>query len=309
MAEYTRKEFLESITAGFIGGVIGLPAHANASVQESNEQSETPDLEKLPPLGILFDITRCIGCLACVRLCKEEHSLPPDIEFELSANSLTVVQKKDGFFMRRLCMHCLTPSCVSVCPVGALIKLDHGSVIWEEHRCIGCRYCMMACPFKVPTYEWWSRNPRIVKCDMCQHRLRKGQEVACAWVCPLGATVFDARTNLLREARRRIDDQPDKYLDHIYGEKEAGGTSTLYLLPKDAVEFGLPDNLGEDPLPNLTLEVLRKIPYVIGTGAVLLGGLWWIINRRMELEELTHTTGQEEEKNTNGTGDPGREQR
>lgn len=274
-----------------VGGVLGRSLSVCAIPERSESDSSDLLLKNLTPRGILFDATRCIGCLACVKLCKEEHNLPPDIEFKLSARSLTVVQKKSDYFMRRLCMHCVVPSCVSVCPVGALVKLDYGAVIWRESRCIGCRYCMMACPFRVPTYEWWNRNPRVVKCDMCQHRLREGKEVACAWVCPLGATAFGARDDLLREARRRIRGRPDTYLDHIYGEREAGGTSTLFLLPKLAVDSGLPDNIGDEPFPNLTWQVMRKIPYIVGTGAVLLGGLWWIINKRMEIDEMM---GQEE---------------
>ncbi len=302
MTEFTRKEFIKLVAGCVTGGMLGFFTSTTLRSQDLEENhDEHEGLVEIPDaahMGILFDATRCIGCLACVRLCKEEHGLPPDMEKELSAKSMTVVQKKDGYFMRRLCMHCLDPSCVSVCPVGALTKLDYGAVVYDESRCIGCRYCMMACPFKVPRYEWWSRNPRIVKCDMCQHRVREQKEVACAWVCPLGATTFDTRDALLEEARRRIDKEPEKYQDHIYGEKEAGGTSTLYLLPLNAKDVGLPENLGEEPFPHLTWQVMRKIPYVIGTGAIMLCGIWWIINRRIELEEMTEKT-----KNVSGSTD------
>jgi len=291
-----RRQFIGGVSKGILGGLLGQLGATEASghLPDNGDDEDTGRVNG--QFGILFDATRCIGCMACVRLCKEEHGLPPDLEPNLSARSLTVVQKKNGYFMRRLCMHCLTPSCVSVCPVGALEKTDTGAVIWHEKRCIGCRYCMMACPFNVPTYEWWSRNPRVVKCDMCQHRLKEGREIACSWVCPLGATSFGLRNDLLREAHRRIRTQNGSYLDHVYGETEVGGTSTLYLLPVVSADFGLPVDLTEKALPDLTWEVMRKIPYVIGTGAVLLGGIWWIINRRIELEQVRHELDQEKKR-------------
>jgi formate dehydrogenase iron-sulfur subunit len=239
-------------------------------------------------IGILFDGTRCIGCLECVKLCKKEHDLPEKIETELSGRSLTVVQKKTDYFQRKLCMHCLHPACVSVCPVGALEKLENGPVVWDTKKCFGCRYCMVACPFGIPKYEWWEAVPKVKKCDYCQsNRLIKGEEPACSWVCPVGATMFGDREELIQEAHRRLKVHSEKYQETVYGETEVGGTSTLILLPFGAIDHGLPDNLPKEALPELTWAVMRKIPYVVVTGGVVLGGLWWVINRRMELAALT----------------------
>jgi formate dehydrogenase iron-sulfur subunit len=199
-------------------------------------------------------------------------------------------------------MHCNVPACVSVCPVGALEKLDHGPVIWDTDKCFGCRYCMLACPFGIPRYEWWDPVPKVQKCDMCQNtRLIKGEETACSWICPVGATMFGVRDDLIKEGHMRIKANKDKYTAYIYGENEVGGTSTLILLPKLAVDHGLPLDLPNDDLPSLTWNVMKKIPYVVVTGGVLLGGVWWVINRRMELaalevEEKETAVTKEEEK-------------
>jgi formate dehydrogenase iron-sulfur subunit len=235
--------------------------------------------------GLLIDVTQCIGCGACASACKEANGLPPEEEQELSATAYTVVKEKDGLYYRRLCMHCEEPSCKSVCPVGAFEKTPEGAVIYHANRCIGCRYCMQACPFNVPTYEWKKRAPKVQKCIMCYHRLKEGKPTACSEACPTGATMFGDRDELLIEARKRIQENPGQYVDHIYGEKEAGGTSVLFLSSVPMGEFGFPTNLPDYPLPQLTWQALSKVPSVAIFGGAFLYGVWWIIDRRMELAE------------------------
>jgi formate dehydrogenase iron-sulfur subunit len=237
------------------------------------------------PKALLIDITKCIGCQACALACKEANGLPGEEEEELSATAYTVVKEKGDVYYRRLCMHCNEPTCASVCPVGAFEKTPEGAVIYDANKCIGCRYCMQACPFNVPTYEWKKRAPKIQKCIMCYHRLKEGKIPACAEACPTEATIFGDRDELIRVARARIKENPDLYVDHIYGEKEAGGTSVLFLSNIPFEAFGLPANLGERPLPELTWEALKKVPSIAIFGGAMLYGIWWIIDRRMELAE------------------------
>jgi formate dehydrogenase iron-sulfur subunit len=240
--------------------------------------------------AILFDSTLCIGCKQCEQACAERNHLPYDdaiaAEQKQSFHKFTVVQQQGDVFMRRLCMNCLDPTCVSVCPVGALQKNAAGPVSYLEDRCIGCRYCVQACPFGVPKYEWQSTNPRVRKCTMCDDRVLAGRPTACSEACPTGATKFGSRDELIAEARQRIAENPGKYVDHIYGLSEVGGTSILLLSSVPFEQFGYRSDLLSEPLPQLTYDVLSKIPDFVSLGAVLLGGVWWITHRRDEVRAV-----------------------
>lgn len=248
--------------------------------------------------GMLLDCTLCIGCGACYQACKESNNLPKTVDGflqdRLSENTYTAVNSIGGRFVRRLCMHCEVPTCASVCPVKALEKTDLGPVIYDENRCIGCRYCMQACPFSIPRYEWNALSPRIRKCILCKDRLAKGLPTACSQVCPTGATAFGDRESLIEEARSRIRRQPDKYLHHLYGFEEVGGTSVLVLSDVPFESLGYPKNLLKEPLPLLTWNVLEKIPGLVVLGSVLLGGIWWITDRRMKIQEASSKNDLEE---------------
>jgi formate dehydrogenase iron-sulfur subunit len=167
-----------------------------------------------------------------------------------------------------------------VCPVGALRKTKAGPVIYEEVRCMGCRYCVAACPFGVPKYEWEKALPAVRKCDMCADRLAAGKMTACAEVCPTGATKFGERDELIAEAKQRLHDNPGNYVNRIYGLEEVGGTSVLLLSSVPFETFGYRTDLVREPLPLYTFRVLSRIPDLVGLGGVLLGGIWWITNRR-----------------------------
>lgn len=236
--------------------------------------------------ALLIDITRCIGCRGCVSACKEAHHLPPgDADSELSASALTaLVDVSDELHVRRLCMHCLTPSCASVCPVKALRRSDAGPVTYDAARCLGCRYCMVACPFGVPRYEWHSAAPAVRKCDLCAERGARGEPSACAAICPTEATVWGEREELLREARRRIAQSPQTYVPHVYGEHEVGGTSVLFLSPVPFEQLGM-RTLGAQPLPELTWMALEKVPGVVTIGGAMLSAVWWITHRREEVAQ------------------------
>ena len=237
------------------------------------------------PKGLLIDVTRCVGCNECARACAAANHLPEGESQELSATHYTVVKSlKDGeVFVRRMCMHCNQPTCVSACPVGAFKKMDTGAVLYDESKCIGCRYCMQACPFEVPRYEWTSLVPRVQKCRMCYERVAAGQQTACADACPTGATMFGNREDLIAEARKRINETPGQYINDIYGLTGAGGTSVLYISAIPFGELGLPMNVPKEPIPDLSWRVLSQIPkYSVAASAVLFG-IHWITSRRTEV--------------------------
>jgi formate dehydrogenase iron-sulfur subunit len=250
------------------------------------------------PFAILTDTTLCTGCEKCVEACRSENNLDRDVPRrwksridDLSSTRYTTVlrrrdDEKPGVrFVRQQCRHCVDPACVSACLVGALKKTPEGPIIYDGERCMGCRYCMMSCPYGIPRYTWEDPVPYVRKCDMCYDRLKEGGQPACVEACPEKATIFGARDALIEEAHRRIRDNPGKYVDRVFGETEIGGTSVIYLsdIPLDFLAFK--PELGDDPLPKLTWAALSKVPpMVVGVGAVMTG-VWWIVGRRMKLAE------------------------
>ncbi len=241
--------------------------------------------------AILIDTTRCVGCEECVAACKEENGLGKDrpwrgqgaIDALSATRNCTVHRRPEDHFVLQQCRHCLEPACVSACLVGAMQKTPEGPVIYDADRCMGCRYCMLACPYGIPRYDWDRAIPFVHKCTMCHHLLIEGGIPACVKACPQEATVFGSRPDLLAEADRRIAGDPDTYIDRIFGEHEVGGTSVLYIsdIPLDFLSWK-PD-LGTEALPDLTWQSLSKVPPVIlGMGAFM-SGAFWVINRRMKL--------------------------
>ena len=238
--------------------------------------------------AILVDVTRCTACEQCVAACvqtnhmdaqKAEHDRATTRD-GLSANRLsTVLPLPEGRFARKSCMHCLEPSCVSACLVGGITKTPEGPVVYDPDKCIGCRYCMLACPFHVPRYEWATTEPFMVKCDMCADRLAHGELPACVEACPQQALTFGGRDMLLAEAHRRIEQSPGTYCNHVWGEDEFGGTSVLYISDVDLTPLGWPES-PTAPIPSLTEPLIHKTPF-LGLGvACSLVGLNWIVNRR-----------------------------
>ena len=235
--------------------------------------------------ALLLDITVCIGCNACQAGCKAENKLPDNEEKYLSLTAYTALSEYNGKFVRRMCQHCEVPTCASVCPVGALEKTAAGPVTYDAGKCIGCRYCLQACPFHVPRYEWKSTKPRIQKCNFCVSRLTRGLQTACAEACPTGATKFGDREDLLKEAQHRIDTGGGKYVAKIFGQEDVGGTSVFYISPVPFEQMGFDNRLGKTPMPVLTMSAMSKIPNVVTVGGVMLGGIWWITNRRDEVQK------------------------
>jgi Fe-S-cluster-containing dehydrogenase component len=241
---------------------------------------------KADDVGMLYDSTRCIGCRACVTRCKDANGLPPDAvrvggadydaPVDLNATTKTVVKlwqrEGESAYVKTQCMHCADPACTSVCMIGALHKGARGVVEYDSDRCVGCRYCQIACPFNVPKFEWSKAVPRIVKCEMCRHRFADGKGPACAEVCPREAITYGPRAELLAEAHRRIDEAPGRYQAHVYGEREVGGTAVLMLSAVSFSDLGMPA-LGERPAPTLAETVQHGIYQGAVLPIVLYGGL------------------------------------
>ena len=237
--------------------------------------------------GILIDLTRCTGCNACVLACKEANGLPHSAEVAqtLSSDAYTCLNEyqvnSQAHYVKRQCMHCLQPACASACTVGALRKTPEGPVVYEANRCIGCRYCQYACPFGVPAYDWDNPLGLIHKCQMCVTRLAEGKSPACVSACPNGALRFGKRAELLAQARAQIASNPGRYVDHIYGEHEAGGTSVLYLASVPFSDLGFP-TLGSEPISEKAETVMDYTPLTALTVASIAGALHWITGRRQK---------------------------
>ena len=281
-------------------------------------------LSKSYTKATLIDTTRCIGCRACQVACKQWNDREGEktelqlggMDFTnpatLSANTYTLIsfheipnEKAPGglnyvFSMKR-CLHCLDPACASACPTTALTRQPDGPVTYDASKCIGCRYCVWACPWGVPTAEWDSLTPKIQKCTHCADRddqplplARNGAALsaeenkryretiavpACVKACPADCLRFGEREELLHEARGRISKRPDKYVDHIYGEKEAGGTSVLVLAAVPFEKIGFPD-VSDQPYPAVSKAALHAVPPAVLAVAGILGGIYAFLKRR-----------------------------
>jgi formate dehydrogenase iron-sulfur subunit len=242
-------------------------------------------------MAILTDVTRCTGCEKCVDACREAQGLDKDrpwpgqvsIDALSSTRFTTVLQRPGNHAVRQQCRHCLDPACVSACIVGALEKTPSGAVVYDVDKCMGCRYCMTVCPYGIPRYDWEHAAPSIRKCNFCYDRITEGGVPACVEECPEEATIFGTRAEMLAEAHRRLEAEPDTYVQRVYGETEVGGTAVLYIsdIPLDFLAWT--SNLGDQPLPDLSWASLRKVPAIaVGMGC-LMAGAHWIIGRRMKL--------------------------
>ena len=272
------------------------PLHARSSEKEISADT----------FGCLVDITRCIGCRKCEVACNAHNQLPLqdfsdmnilDEQRRPDYASYTVVNRfhtslldEDNhqvhIYVKEQCRHCIKPACASACVVGALSKRADGPVVYNEKKCIGCRYCMIACPFQIPAYEDHDPvTPKVMKCTFCHDRIDKGQMPACATICPTQAIVFGKRASLLEIAHKRIQSNPGKYFNRVYGEKEVGGTSWMYLSP---VDFDFFPKLGDTPPPKLTEMILTGVfGYAAAPTALFatLGVIAWLQNRKIEKSE------------------------
>ena len=304
MEKISRRAWLKTGGCAAAGAALGgaaLPETALAveEVDSAEELAKAAAGQR----AILFDSTRCVGCRSCELACNEANNLgrTPEQIFEgreaddaraLAPDVFTYVTHHDvggapstSVFGKVQCMHCLEPACASSCPVHALEKTPEGPVVWHGELCLGCRYCMMACPFLVPRFEWYSTNPRIRKCEMCYGRQQEGKLPACVEACPTGALKAGTREELLKEAYARIEANPRDYIHHVYGETEAGGTDVLHLAGRPFEELGYRANLPDASYRSLTRPAMATIPYVLNGLGVVLGLTAWAVNRRKQVHE------------------------
>ncbi len=293
-----RRTFVAAAAGSTTGLRVGTGNAADLATQGASKHA-----------ACLVDTTLCIGCRQCEFACNRANSLPqPSRPFHdrtvlrherrPTADAFTVVNEYLGnpspvqpdhktTTVKVQCMHCLKPACISACIVGALTKTDDGAVVYNPDICIGCRYCMIACPFEIPAYEYdHPVLPRVRKCEFCVGREGvAGANPACAAACPTEAIVFGTRAQLLELARSRIEQRPDRYVNHIYGENEAGGTSWMYLTGRP------PEELGLTPMPDVaaaeTTEAIQHGIFRFGALPIalygLFGGLMWRSHRKSRI--------------------------
>jgi formate dehydrogenase iron-sulfur subunit len=325
----SRRNFFGRVASIAGTAILGRSTTAHA-LNTANERNWNLFYKKLPPVseeryGVLVDTTVCIGCRRCEWACNEWNNNPnrPIEEFEGSVNgknsvfdavrrmhaeNFTVVNRfispKDGnpIYVKRQCMHCEDPGCLSSCFVDAYRKTKMGPVLYGQGLCVGCRYCMVACPFDVPAYEYNEPlNPQITKCTFCFDRITKGSVPACVEICPAQVMTFGKRTDLLNLAHKRIIDNPGKYVDHVYGEHEVGGTSWMYLSSVPFDQIGFKTTLPETPIPNLSKAYLFgvKMFEVVGAWPLVFGAYYAISKARKKTNE-SHETSSEQKGEDHG---------
>ncbi len=305
----SRRNFL-----GQLGGLASLAVCGKASSAGAQPCQAGAVRASADQYGVLVDTTRCVGCRRCEKACNEINTDLPRRAAESYADQKVFEQQRrmddtaytvvnryrdpgnsaQPVYAKFQCMHCSNAACVSACIVGALTRDVTGAVLYDSGKCIGCRYCMVACPFQVPGYEYGNAfTPQLRKCHFChQARLSKGLPPACVQACPMEVMTFGKRSSLLDMARRRIRVNLKRYLPQIYGENEAGGTAWLYLSGIPFQSLGFP-KLGYHPIPGYTEPIQHAIfkwflpP--LGLYAAL-GGIWWYLSvRKKTAQEAPET--------------------
>ncbi|WP_324718150.1 4Fe-4S dicluster domain-containing protein [Carboxydochorda subterranea] len=258
------------------GAALAGAAAARAATGAAGRTARAASVVDGQAWAMLVDITQCVGCRSCVFACQEENGWKGDPEGQqLDGERWTAVREvavkgsEEPRFVRTECFHCLQPSCADACIVGALRKTAEGPVVYDAGKCIGCRYCMIACPFQVPRYQWDQTFPLVAKCDFCADRIAAGKQPACSEACPTGATLFGRRDELVEQARARLASEPDRYVQHIYGLEEAGGTSWLFITDVPFEQLGFA-RVGTTPPPQRTRAWMQRVPAIaVGIAGLL----------------------------------------
>ncbi|NYE57483.1 4Fe-4S dicluster domain-containing protein [Carboxydothermus ferrireducens] len=252
----SRREFLRKSLIAGAAGVVAL--HAKPSYASPNTQKK---------YAMMIDLTKCTGCESCVLACREEnrhkfpepvHPIPVnwptgkyddwsdkrEVRDRLTPYNWTIVQTveilRNGQIEKinipRHCMHCDNPPCANLCPFGANTQTPEGAVVIDDSSCLGGAKCQAVCPWGIPQRQggvglYMKIAPGLLgggvmyKCDFCHHRLTAGKVPACVESCPHGAITFGEKEEIIKLARERAKE----INGYIYGEKENGGTSVLYV--------------------------------------------------------------------------------
>ncbi len=305
---FNRRGFLQGGLAGAAAATISLakPSKAQATTFEGYPNS----------MGVLVDLSRCVGCRSCEAACNKEQHLPePELPFNdfsvfdemhhgqkrrpdetryTVVNSYAIPGREHPLFRKIQCNHCQEPACLTSCFVNAYTKTPEGAVIYNADVCVGCRTCMIACPFNIPTFRYSSAfHPRIMKCIFCYDtRLTKGLPPACVEACPQEALTFGRRTDLLEVGRQRIRENQGTYVDHIYGEHEAGGTAWMYLSPAPFEQVGFDTSVPKEPILNYVKDFLSIVPMVLTIWPALFAGIHLLATRKEKMEQQNENQGE-----------------
>ncbi len=288
----------------------GLAGTAAVAVIQNKEAHAAQSFEGYPEgMGVLVDLTRCIGCRSCEAACNKEQELPePAKPFDdysvfdeikhgqkrrTDETAYTVVNRYDvpnldhPLFRKIQCNHCQEPACLTSCFVNAYTKTPEGAVIYNSKVCVGCRTCMIACPFYIPTFKYSSAfDPRIMKCVFCYDtRLKDGKPPACVEACPQEALTFGRRNDLINMGRQRIRETPGKYVEHIYGEKEVGGTAWMYISSVPFDQVGFDTHVPKEPILNSVKDFLAIVPMVLTIWPGLFVGFHLLATRKEKIKE------------------------
>ncbi|OQX20678.1 MAG: hypothetical protein BWK76_00505 [Desulfobulbaceae bacterium A2] len=297
MVSLNRRSFLKQ---GLAGGMTAAAVHLPATAKAAGGFAGYPDA-----MGVLVDLTRCVGCRSCEAACNKEQNLPaPELPFDdvsvfdevrhgglkrrPTEDAYTVVNRYDiperafPLFSKIQCNHCNEPACLTSCFVNAYTKTPQGAVIYDPKVCVGCRTCMVACPFYIPAYSYSSvLNPVVKKCIMCYDtRLKFGRPPACVEACPQEVMTFGRRVDLIKLGHKRINENPTKYVDHLYGEHEVGGTSWMYLSDVSFAKIGFNTTLGDRPILDYVKDFLGIVPMVLSIWPALFTGFHLLATRK-----------------------------
>ena len=298
----------------FLRGSLVASAAATVSLAQ---RTEAATFEGYPnAMGVLVDLSRCVGCRSCEAACNKEQNLPapakPFNDFSVfdemhhgqkrrtDENCYTIVNRYEipgrehPLFRKIQCNHCQEPACLTSCFVNAYTKTPEGAVVYNVDVCVGCRTCMIACPFYIPAFRYSSAfHPRIMKCVFCHEtRLTKGLPPACVEACPQEALTFGRRTDLVAVGKQRIRENPGAYVDHIYGEHEAGGTAWMYLSPVPFAQAGFDTSVPKEPILNYVKDFLSIVPMVLTIWPALFAGFHLLATRKEKAAQQQQSEGE-----------------
>lgn len=226
--------------------------------------------------SILVDLSSCLGCKSCAQTCRNENKVAPGVSWlKVEEEVLSNAKGPELYTFPIACLHCGEPTCAKVCPVKAISKQEDGTVQRDASKCVGCKYCVNACPFGQSHFN--ETVKKAEKCTLCKERQDRGEVPACTLNCPTGARSAIEVSKLQEEANTRLAQAKKMGLDYIlFSGDKVGGTHVAYLVPK-GVHIGTGP---QDKEPSPTIGVwqngvkpVAKVGLGAVVGAVALAGL------------------------------------